>query len=144
MSNITIQGKKAADGKTVEHIHTVDNALEVASVGIGGNYLAQTTTVGATRERIELTNASKAITIHVRHTAAADVTLDDGVLLCIGAPDTGTADGWLNEANEASRYCVMAGDSTKTFYLNGDTSNIVDLIGVGTSTAVTVTVGGIY
>ena len=84
----------------------------------------------------------KAASISVRHTAAADVTLDDGILVCFGAPSALVGASWLNEANVAPRVQIMA-NNKEDVYFNGDLISFIDMIGVGTAPTVTVTVGGI-
>lgn len=144
-----------AENKPIVKYRTVQEDLTYSSDGssaglvivdgqLSGTLITQTQAItdAATVQRLTFDPPINGATFNVRPTAAADDTLDDGVLIVVGNHTPAVAAVWLDEANTAPRFSVKPSDGDVSKAFSSEVS-YVDIIGVGTAPTVTVTVGGV-
>lgn len=101
--------------------------------------------LAGTRQELTFDPPIKGMSIDISFgVAAGSGSKDDNyALFCIGASNDAVADAWLDEANTAPRLKIKPVDGVQNIYFNGATVSRVDLIGVGATVDLDVSIGGV-
>ena len=81
--------------------------------------------------------------IEVRPGAATSPDADEAIVLCVDAVNDTVAQAWLDESNNGPRVAIKPDDGVQNIFFNNALVTRMDLLGVGTSPDLDVTVIGI-
>lgn len=146
MSGINIQTEDAAD-QSRANIKSSGKAAHVLNVGLPpGTLIAETYDLVADADvngvvEVLINPPAKGVELQVRPTAGSTPDPDEAYLVTMSAANAGQADTFLTETNAAPREQIRLDDGIQTRSFDGGTIDRLYLKGVGTTPALTVTVG---